>query len=182
MNFKRSILGVAVAGVAVVTPILMPISASAQTAAVFAFSGSASDTVDWVGPQSGTFTFGTSAPLGCSVDGVVSGSPVAGVGNCGVTSSGTFLNIVCSTGLAGGLATVTVFSGGSFTVGFVLIFVGGVGVLLPGGTPIPTSGPGPIPSAVGVFVVTPNSAQAPSLGGVCTFGFTVNASVEVFAP
>ncbi len=166
MNIKRTMLGAIVAGVAAVTPFVMPISASAQTAAVAAFSGSASATVNWVGPQNGTFTFGTSAPLGCTAAGVVNGGVVAGA--CTISASGSFTNVVCGTGLASGTATVST-SAGAVTTNFTIVFVASVGVLVPTPVPAPTA---TLPA--GVVQITPNSLQLPT-GAVCTNGFTVSA-------
>ena len=173
MKFKRSILGVACTGVAAVTPLVMPLSASALTDATVVFSGTSNDTVLLVGGGGG-FTFGSGA--GCIANGIINNLPAVNA-PCSITAAGTFINVVCGTGLAGGVATVTAPQG-AITVGFVIIFVGDVGVLLPGGTPIPTSGPGPLPYVGGVVVITPNSLQTD--GTRCTFGFTVNGGFIVF--
>ena len=176
MNFKRSILGVACVGVAAVTPFVMPMSASAATAVVAAFSGSSSDTVQFVG-GSGGFTFSTSAPLGCTeVVKATTAPSVAVLQSCTITAAGTFINVVCGTGLAGGTATVS-DAQQTLSVNFVIVFVGGVGLLLPGAVPLPTSPGASAATTAGVVVITPNSLQTPGTNpsATCTFGFTVNS-------
>ncbi|HEV7680205.1 MAG TPA: hypothetical protein VGQ42_16710 [Candidatus Dormibacteraeota bacterium] len=172
MNIKRIVLAGVATGLAALTPAIMPASASASTAAVAAFSGSASATVDWVG-GAGSFSFATSAPLGCTAAGVVNNTPVAGA--CTISASGTFVNVVCGTGTATGSATVTT-SGGTVTVGFQIVFVATVGLILP---TVPPAG-----VVAGVVQITANSPQVPTATpptfGVCTNGFTVS-SVSLLA-
>jgi hypothetical protein len=162
-------LGVAATGLAALTPVLMPVGASASTAAVAAFSGSASATVLWSG-GGGPFSFATSAPLGCTAAGVVNNAPVAGA--CTISASGSFTNVVCGTGTAAGTATVTT-SAGAVTVNFQIVFAGTVGVLLPGTVP-PTGA-----ATAGVVQITANNPQIPNPAapgdGVCTTGFTVSS-------
>ena len=186
MNFKRTILGVACAGVAAVTPFVMPMSVSASTVAVAVFSGSSSDTVQFVG-GSGGFTFSTSAPLGCTEVIKVNEPPIPPAVSlaqaCTISAAGNFMNIVCGTGLAGGTATVSDATQ-TITVNFVIVFVGGVGLLLPGAVPLPTSPGASAALTAGVVVITPNSLQTPGTNpsATCTFGFTVNSVSGLIVP
>jgi hypothetical protein len=175
MNRKGTFLIGSLGAIAALTPMLMPARASAQTAATVAFSGVSNDTIDWVG-GTGTFSFSTSAPLGCADVGVVNG--VLSAAACTITASGWFTNIVFGTGTAGGTATMAA-AGGLITFGFQSIWVAGQCIILPN----PLGAP---PSVVGVNQLVANNLEAPNPSapndGVATNGVTLTGALELLNP
>jgi hypothetical protein len=122
-----------------------------------------------------TYAFNTNSGACEGVD-VNVGVPQAGT--CSVVSNGGFTNIVCGTGTvnpASSSATVTESDGDVVTIDSLqIVFVAGLGVVH-GNSSSTDGGSGP---AAGVVQIAPTDIQShlpPSLGGVCTDGFTVES-------
>lgn len=181
-----SIGAVTVAGAALLVG--STVGARAQVEAgfsdVLAFAGSAQITsdndsdsgtapaVDLVG-GAGTFNFTTTACEG--VSDTEAGGPVELPGGCTLTvTGGSYDNVVCGTGWAGGLANLSGFESGPIT--FSIYFAGTVGIVTGSAT---TSGPAPEGTdspdqIVGPVLITasPNATVPPDTGD-CTNAFTV---------
>jgi hypothetical protein len=183
----------AVCGVALAAllPTVMTANAAAVGALAFANAG-ATITTGSCGPDvcwysgSGTYTFATG---GGSVCVAASAQPTAGAGLCAITSSGSFVNVVCGTGSADsfGTTTVTITTtlAGTVTVptgiNYEIFFAGGVGVLIGDGNSAGTINGGNVDLAGAVdisAVPSPPNPLAADLGP-CTPTFNVSAAIAV---
>jgi hypothetical protein len=178
---KRTLVGMlAVCGAFVA---MNPMTANAQVAGatVVAFTGATTSltTVDWVN-NTGSYAFSGSCVLGAGV--AVTVPPPSVTTGCGVQASGTYINVVCGTGLTGlGLTdTATATSGtNSATTKYSIVFVATVGVLVGEVTSI--NGQAAVGAEAGVVQINaiptaPNPGDTAHLGA-CTTQF----SVEVVA-
>ena len=155
MNLRTRVCG-GIAGVAVAAVLgFNAIPAHAQGVGAIVFQGHTTTLtpVPWAGtPAGATYTFSTVAPLcaevGVDVDG--DGTPEAGL--CGISSSGSYTNIVCGTGTATGNAGIT--GPEPYSINYTITFVAGLGVLVGSGGD--TDG-GPSGPAVGVVDIAPNT-------------------------
>ena len=149
---------------------MLPVHASAQTAASVTVTGAAQAVVDWVG-GGGTFSFADSPPLECIVNGVVNGHTYSSPGlsaNCSISGSGSFTNVTCGTGFGSGTAVMTT-ADTSVSFGFDFTVSSFSGFIEPN-PPLEPVGP------MGMITLSPTNPQPPSPGapneGVCTTGFT----------
>jgi hypothetical protein len=134
-----------VAGLAAAA-LIVPLQASASTAGAAVFAAPTS----FVNPPvpalgsgvlaTGAYAFDSHNGLGVC-DGV---STDPGAGACHIVSNGNYTNVQCGTGLAAGNATVSgsVNASGSYTI----VFVSGVGAILPTGV---------TPTLTGAVVIAP---------------------------
>ena len=154
---------VALAGIVAFNPLL----AHAQGVGVIAFQGNTTSLtpVPWVGtPASASYTFNTHvvagvslcAELGVDVDG---DGALPEAGTCGISSSGTYTNIVCGTGTATGSASVTGPEG--YGINYTITFVAGLGVLLGSGADTDGGNNGTDVGIVDIAPNTDNHAVAP---------------------
>jgi len=79
----------------------------------------------------GSYSFASDHCVGVSSD---EPTNVPADGNCSISASGTYANIVCGTGTAPGNATVTESDGASDSFAYSLTFAAGVGVETGGGS------------------------------------------------
>lgn len=119
------------------------------------------------------YNFGGGTCAGVSIE---AGEIVSGP-NCTVASNGTFINVVCGTGVVMGNANYSIFpnvTGGntdSDTAGSIIVpFVATIGVILPGAV-----GSDPL-AGTGVVVLNavPQVPTGPT--STCTFGFNVTGA------
>ena len=138
--------------------LIVPMQASAASTAgavVFAAPTSTLTPVPVLGSgvlATGSFTFDShNAPGVC--EGV---STDPGAGACHITSAGSYTNVQCGTGIATGSADVSGsvnVSGGNYTI----VFVSGVGALLPTGVTPTLAGAVVIAPTIGNCVTAPVS-------------------------
>lgn len=89
---------------------------------------------------------------------------------CSLTSTGSYINIVCGTGLASGTANVSANADDDdFTASYSIVFVAGLGVL--SGTVLSSNGDDFGASLVAVLTLSPTAALPPT--GECAAGFNV---------
>jgi hypothetical protein len=126
----------------------------------------------------GTYSFSTGAPLGCT--GISADAPsevladVEAPASCSISSSGNFTNIVCGTGLAVGTATLAEAGSDTYNFSYTIVFVAGVGVLA--GTATEVGGDVAPGAVAGVVQITPTALETGNIpGGECTPGFTVSS-------
>jgi len=186
MKIRGKFVALAAAGICTVGLSMGPRAAMAASPVdVLVFHTSpAQATVCWVQNRCGStqlYSFNTNSGACTGVD----FNPVPATGGCAVSSDGSFSNVVCGTGTVNspgtnpvGQTTITESDGDSYSVSFLLVFVAGVGVLEGTANENGThSGP-----AVGVVQITPQPLPGvPSLDGVCTTGFTVEAIAATLA-
>jgi hypothetical protein len=112
--------------------------------------------------QTGTFGFGGGCLAGASTDLPPTLPEVATT--CTITSSGTYLDVVCGTGTATGTSTISSDADGVVTGAYTIVFVAGVGVLqnaLLGNPPTsPNPGLSPEGAAIGVIDIVPTNAAS----------------------
>jgi hypothetical protein len=198
MSIKTRFLGVAAAAVAVVAGQALP--ASAATAGTVVFDGHTSSVtcapsgttigcpgvgIPYVGGV-GTYSFATGSGVGgippfCLEAGFNSGPSVFVTDECSISSSGSFSNIVCGTGTAGGTATIAagtpaVNVGGNPATGasYAIVFVAGVGVL-EGTAGFANGGSGPMAGVI--LLQAADTGGAPGTSGPCVFNFDVLGAV-----
>ena len=146
-------------------------------------TGVAHATVDWVGPQNGNYTFTTNEGQGgnCAYIGVNTTPGIEGGANlsgCSADSAGTFVNIVCGTGVVSGTpGSTNIYENDTdkYTTpaGYTIVFAGGIGVLVSTGVQSSDGGSG---VAAGVVDIAPSPLPpSPPTQTVCTNGFTVAA-------
>lgn len=144
-------------------------------------SGDCGAAICWVG-GSAAFTFTSSL---CEyVSDAMDSPPDVGPGACSFTGGGNVDAFDCGNGVAYGSAAATGLTGpdageGTTTISFFIVFVGGVGVIVSGGTE-PDSG-----NIIDVGVVSPAALPAvpnplaPNLGP-CASSFTATAVDVIF--
>lgn len=127
----------------------------------------------------GTYGFNSTTCVGVSLggdEGATAGLEVEANTACSVTSTGTYTNVVCGTGLATGNATITEGGGSdTYTVSnYTIVFVGGVGVVVaPTITESEADGDTVPGVGAGVVVLTPVGSAVPPPTGLCVTTFTV---------
>jgi hypothetical protein len=123
--------------------------------------------------QPGTYTFSGGCIAGASTD-IPTDLPEVAT-SCNISSSGTYLNLICGTGTASGTSTVSSAADGTVSGAYTIVFVAGFGVLQNAliGNPPTTPNPGLSPegAAVGVVDIVPSNA---------TSGGCVTAAVSTF--
>lgn len=91
--------------------------------------------------------------------------------SCSISSTGSYTNVICGTGLASGTANLS--SGGdpddSYTASYSIVFVGGIGVLT--GSVTANGGDDNGATVAGVLSLSPTAALPPT--GECVAGFDV---------
>jgi hypothetical protein len=115
---------------------------------------------------SGTYSFatGTFLPVGCEAADLDSASPVSA---CTISSSGTYTNVVCGTGLAQGSATVSAATETIDVNDYTIAFAGGLGVIE--STAVSDSD-GDATAAAGLVDISPVGSGGTAY---CTSGFNV---------
>jgi len=205
MTFKNRVPAALIAGVVSVASLLaggVGANAAGGGAAAIAFSNASSvDAVYWVGNGSlgvsaQTYNYFNPNQGGgdtCTAAVANGGStvlPATGAYNCSGTSNGSYINVVCGTGLVGsvvGASAANIYSQPGYTGATItaniqaIVFVNGLGVL------VAQANDPDHDAALGVVQISPKNpanlgnpggfAQSPGPNNLCVNGFNVSGAV-----